>query len=534
MISNFFSRFGIGLLKLIIVLSFSYYLFRLEMGFPIRKFIYDFSVWYVIYFIFMVLTRRSLFSLCLSVGVLWMFFLASNKKLSLMSSYIIKDDVVFLFNNPLFVLNFASGGMLLGVVFLIFGGWLLYRNEFKCDLILDMKRLVVLVMASFVALWMPLQDEYVYHEDRPAGTRALLQFFASYRSDFGLSIPEAVSDNMYSCCDKAQSHHLLLTSQRGDEQKNIIFVLMESTFDLGRLGHPGYSSVFSDLPYFPLQTYVVGGGTWVEEFAVLHGVSPPMYGPNFKAINTLGMGRLSGRIAPALINAGYKTKTFSISDKAFYGGEAMHKSLGVNEYFASDSRTDYGDKSLGHADADILKDVLHNLKNEVVPSFVFVTTGLNHSPHEKEYKNNTHIRLKITEKKANILQEYMEREVVFLGVMKDFLQGLRGLKRDSVVIFFGDHIPAAVNENFTDGEFDGGDKYKTIGILYSTAIGDFVNLRQVTGCHPKMVEVSDLDAIGLRLAGYNSLYINEKISNIKNTCVSSLNSSLHQMNRSNH
>lgn len=521
MISNFQWGFKLGVsrLKLAIVVLFSYYLFKLEMGFPVRKFIYDFAIWYLAYFVFLLLTRRSLFSLCLSVVTLLVFFQASDKKLSLMNAYIIKDDVSFLFHNPLFVLSFAPSGTLLWVLLLGLGGALLFRYEAKAALSFDAKKTLLLISSLFFAIWMPLQDAYVYHQDRPLGTRALLQFFASYRSDFGLSMPEPTSENAHSCCAKALKQDLSLSLDGSKSQKNILFILMESTFDLGRVRQVGYASAFSDMPSFPLRTYVVGGGTWVEEFAVLHGVPPPMYGEHFNAINTLGMGRLAGRIAPALNDVGYKTKTFSITDRAFYGDESMHKSLGIREYLASEDRPVVSDKSVGRADAAILDDVLQKLQDETAPAFVFVTTEVNHSPHEKEYGNKEALGSRFSKKQANILQEYKEREVIFTATMKSFLKGLKQLKRDSVVVLFGDHIPAAINENFTSDDFVEGDKYQTVGLLYSTSGDNFVPIHQVIGCRPKLLQISDLDVVGLRLAHYNSLYINEKLSKIRSDCV---------------
>lgn len=489
------------------------------MGFPIRKFIYDFTIWYLLYFLFLLLTRRSLFALYLSVGTLLLFFQVSNKKLSLMNSYIIKDDLNFLLKNPLFVFDFAPTGTLAGLFLLGLIGCILFLNEKNNASNLGYFKKSFFVASLLLAIWMPMQDEYVYHEDRPVGTRALLQFFASYRSDFGLSMPEPNSDNVHSCCAQALSQDLSLVLDRGKNQKNIIFILMESTFDLGHLRQPVHTSAFLSMPIFPLRTYVVGGGTWVEEFAVLHGVPPPIYGKHYNAINTLGMGRLAGRIAPALADIGYKTKTFSITDRAFYGGESMHKSLGIREYFASDDRRDVVNKTPGYADMNILNEVIQNLTKEAAPTFAFVTTEVNHSPHEKEYRDKDIINSSFSKKQANIIREYKEREQIFVATMRFFLRELKKLNRDSVVVLFGDHIPAAINENFATDDFKAGDKYQTIGLLYSTSIDNFVPIEHIIGCHPKLMQISDLDVLGLRLAHYNSLYINEKLSKIRRDCI---------------
>ena len=501
----------------LIVTGYSAFVFHIEQGFPVRKFVYDLAVFYTLYGILLLVTRRNLFSWFVSLCALMIFFLLSNRKLELMNAYLIKDDVIFALKNPLFTLDFISIGIAVFlVVFFIFGVLILWFEQ-KDLKVITFPRVGLFLCMLIISIWMPGQKEFVYHIDRPAKTRALLQFVASFRNDYGLIIPAPPSNAQHSCCAQANLADLSLTRVGGARDKNIIVILMESTFDLGTLGLKDHQSNFFKLPFFPLKTYVVGGGTWVEEFAFLHGVPPSLYGENYKAINTLGMGRLAGRIAPALGDAGYELKTFSISDRGFYGGEKMHKSLGIESYYSSEDRVNKSNGDLGSADEAILNDVLQNVRESRAPSFIFVTTEINHSPHDKKYLNVKPTE-NYSENQISIIKEYYEREAKFYENMFNFIDGLNGLTRDSIVIFFGDHIPAAIYENFSSKDFKRG-QYSTIGLMYSTQKKDFLKIEKVLGCYPEGLQISDLDVIAMHAADFKSIYIEEKLKAITESCL---------------
>ena len=74
----------------------------------------------------------------------------------------------------------------------------------------------------------------------------------------------------------------------GNVKPNIVVVLQESTFKPEHLrGQEPVSNFLFD-GSAALKVNVRGSGTWVEEYSVLHGVPPPLYGEHYMLVNILG------------------------------------------------------------------------------------------------------------------------------------------------------------------------------------------------------------------------------------------------------
>jgi hypothetical protein len=99
----------------------------------------------------------------------------------------------------------------------------------------------------------------------------------------------------------------------------------------------------------PLRVDTVGGGTWVAEYAVFHGVSPTAHGRDHLRVLTLGSRYgLRGRLAPMLERAGYRSVAILPFAGDLLGGDAMYRSLGLRRVV--DCRDVPGAEAFGEAD----------------------------------------------------------------------------------------------------------------------------------------------------------------------------------------
>lgn len=488
----------------------------IEDGFPIANFKYNFACYISLLIGVYLITFKRLFSTLLTMSIIFGLILISYRKIDLIGSRLIVDDVAFALKNLSFVVQFVEAWLLIGLI--AFAALLIYiyMVEGKAVKRAYLFKFIIFIPLFFYVVTSPSReiDKYKNIVADDVRDKNLLYFAMSFSSKFQLTFPAPDKDNEKFCCAKANFNDIKITNDKN--KPNIIFVLMESTFDISKLSN-SIMSGFGGKPYVPVSTYVAGGGTWVQEYAVLHGVSPPVYGDFYKAINTLGPGKLDGRIAPALLDLGYKTQTFSTAKKDFYGADHFHHSLGMKEYI---STWDASNKSIEATKKDtvLFNLVFENIQEESEPSFVFVTTELNHAPHHLKLPEKIVNCKDWDEERCAIVNEYVFRERNFVKIFDDFTRKISKLPRDSIVILFGDHIPADINDKFKADDFSDRNKYETIALFYKSKSNGYIKIENILGCVPKFLEISDLDVIALKLAEFESVYAETKLKNkiIKN------------------
>ncbi len=306
------------------------------------------------------------------------------------------------------------------------------------------------------------------------------------------------------CCFHGEPEPPL--SHRGGPLPNLVVVLQESTFPPQHLRGvaPVANRLFDGAA--PLQVDTVGGGTWVAEYAVFHGVSPTAYGRDHLRVLTLG-GRygLRGRLAPMLEQAGYRSVAILPFPRRLLGGDAMYRSLGLRRV------VDCGDiercrsvpEWLSVPDEALYDRALDELRTSDGPALVYLPTIRQHSPHTDRWPVAAH--------RTEVLDEYLSRLDRSARELDAFLDRVAGLARPTLVLVFGDHIPAHVNEAFGDADFLQ-PRTRTFFNVYD-ARGRGVAERLMRG-HPGVPapNVAYLDALLLREAGFSGTWIDRKLA----------------------
>jgi len=287
---------------------------------------------------------------------------------------------------------------------------------------------------------------------------------------------------------------------------HLVVVLQESTFPPQHLQDvPAVRNRLLD-GAVPLQVDTVGGGTWVAEYALLHGIAPPVYGPDYLQVLTLGprLG-LQGRLLPILSRAGYRSVAILPFARSILNGESIYRSLGFDQLI------DCGDiddcRSLPAwgtlPDRALYDRALEILRATDGPRLVYLPTIRQHSPHIDLWPSRAH--------RAPVLAEYLRRLDLSAREADEFLEQLRGIGRPTLVLMFGDHIPAHVNAVFSDDEFVV-PRTVTFFNLYDPS------MRSVAGSlmaeHPavRVPHVAFLDALLLGAAGFRGEYVERKLA----------------------
>jgi|GEM_PF-2201761 len=291
----------------------------------------------------------------------------------------------------------------------------------------------------------------------------------------------------------------------GTQKPNIVVVLEESTFPPSNLRGVSPVSNFLMDNAAPLGVHVIGGGTWVEEYAFLHGVPPSLYGRDFIQINRLGpkLG-LKGRLATILRAQGYDTHTVYPTSGDMLEGKSMHAALGIQHFHDCAAIPGCGrSTNWTQAPDSVFFDAVHRLLEDSgdKPVFVFAATLRQHSPHVQHWPLSDH--------QPEIVAEYLRRLDLSSREAQAFVESLRTLDRPTIVLVYGDHIPSDVAAGFSAAEFSA-DRFQTFFNVYDSNGAGIASSIMADFSHVDAVDVAGLDAILLRAAGFEGDYIDAK------------------------
>ncbi len=315
------------------------------------------------------------------------------------------------------------------------------------------------------------------------------------------------------CCFKADTQAAQFTAVPANKP-NIVVILEESTFRPEQvLKFKAKTAFFPDA--YPLRVYTAGGATWVQEIAFLHGVAPPIYGDGWRSINLFAPGRLDGRIAPQLSAQGYITKTIYPTAGRFYGGQRFHEQLGMHEFIDCPMIPECAKRKWNRMPDEVFFDrAISELRKEAKPTFMFMATMRQHSPHDKKRPPSKQCDKGLSPEQCSIMQDYAERLSASVASYKKFIQQLKALPERTLVVAFGDHIPGDVAAEFVEADFYKQDRYRTFFNMWDSQAG-FVTEKALSGRQFEKIDLAMLDSIVLDYAGFESRYLTDKLVHLQ-------------------
>ena len=265
---------------------------------------------------------------------------------------------------------------------------------------------------------------------------------------------------------------------------NIMIIHAESTFDLNdvlNLKSPVSSDLFYTYPKVKddpkvnfrgaLLANIIGGGSWVSEFEVLHGIDSRLFGVAGHYTHA-SLSIYSRNALPRyLAKRGYETSAYYPIGAKFYNAEKAFRLYGFQN-FQSNVGTGDDDTTIM---AGALKDI-----GKGGPFMKFVELLENHAPHwcdeskAQSYENVEVVgdptenhkcalkeyvrRLRTTEKAVKMAQDYLESEQARTG-------------RPYVIAIYGDHQPYS----FTGG----GERRSNMGLDFDAFRKDLTKRKAI-------------------------------------------------------
>lgn len=298
--------------------------------------------------------------------------------------------------------------------------------------------------------------------------------FSTSVVDRGMSKPENYSEETVHAAKEASKKSGSQTSSK----PNIITVLLESFIDPTEIGFlsfsedpvPNFRKLQKNYTSGHLTVPVVGAGTANTEFEILTGMSMQYFGTGEYPYKTILKQTDCESIASDLSKIGYGTHAVHNNGGNFYSRANAFSMMGFDTFTSKELMNIQKYTPLGAWPVDdiLINETIKALDStEHTPDFVYTITVQGHGDYPKEkVLANPEIRVSGAPDEASGYQwEYyvnMLHEVdKFIGRLTEELDK-RG--EDTIVVFFGDHLPSLGLE---ETDMASGDTFQTNYITWN-------------------------------------------------------------------
>ena len=277
-----------------------------------------------------------------------------------------------------------------------------------------------------------------------------------------------------------QSTPALLQSMQapaaGGELPDIVVVQSESFFDPTIMRGYEHSNFAPNLRRLAahgtsgkLHVPTFGGGTIRTEFEVLTGLSL-RYFDNLQFPYL----QMSHKALPGLVRTlnrhGYTTLALHGNDPAFWNRTTAFKAIGFDRFVSQSSFPPTAPNDGKYmADSAMTDEIMTLLKNDGPPQFIFAISIEAHGPYDVEpahvaERDAIPVHDGISGRDKLELQTYLYHLKHADAELGRLVKLLAQRQRPSVVLFYGDHLPALSNSYQITGFVDGGDMLSQAGV----------------------------------------------------------------------
>lgn len=256
--------------------------------------------------------------------------------------------------------------------------------------------------------------------------------------------------------DKISNSGEITKSETGlsdDEKPNIVFVQLESYFDVNEVeffktsedATPNLRKMFEEYSSGYFKVPSVGAGTANTEFEVLTGMNLRYFGPGEYPYKTVLKERQCESAASALSSLGYGTHALHNNGGNFYSRAKVFDHIGFDTFTSKEFMNILQLTENNWAKDDILVEhILESMDTTQQQDFVFCVSLQGHGDYpEEKVIENPKIKVEgIEDEGLKNKWEYYVNQVYemdqFAGHLVEELE-----KRDepTVVVFYGDHLP---------------------------------------------------------------------------------------------
>ena len=299
--------------------------------------------------------------------------------------------------------------------------------------------------------------------------------FANSVVDTGIMKPitysQTVIDNAYSSLGDYDA----AAFQETTKKPNIIFVQLESFFDLDNMKNytfsedpmPNFHALLRNYSSGLITVPTVGAGTVNTEFEVLTGMSLKFFGLCEYPYKTILKEQTCESIAYNLQERGYSTAVIHNNRGTFYDRHKVFGQLGFDTFDSVEYMRGLEYNPIEFAKDTVLTgEIIERMKQTEGRDFIYTITVQSHGKYPTERIDDTQTITLTGEKnegRKNQFEYFASqcREVDdFIG---DLISQVEKLGEDTMIVFFGDHLPTLGIE---DSELQFQNTYQTTYIIW--------------------------------------------------------------------
>jgi phosphoglycerol transferase MdoB-like AlkP superfamily enzyme len=276
--------------------------------------------------------------------------------------------------------------------------------------------------------------------------------------------------------DPALRQRLRAMPSHADELPDIVVVQSESFFDPASMRGYEHSDFTPNLRRLaahgisgPLHVPTFGGGTIRTEFEVLTGLSLRYFDElQFPYL------QLNNKVVPGLVRTlrahGYETVAIHGNDPTFWNRNTAFKAIGFDR-FVSQAAFPASAQNDGKymADSAMTDEIMAQLKNAGPPQFLFAISIEAHGPYDTQpneaaARDAIPVPEGITGKNKLELQNYLYHAGHADAELGRLATLLAQRERPTLLLFYGDHLPALTDSYHITGFVDGRDMLSEPGV----------------------------------------------------------------------
>ena len=256
-------------------------------------------------------------------------------------------------------------------------------------------------------------------------------------------LPDFISDPK--CTPATKPPHIVLIHQESLVPPSL-FPRLEYDHALDRF----FLSDDGALHKLRVETY--GGASWVNEFALLTGISTKAFGDMRMFVHVLMGGRLKETLPQTLAKCGYRTLMLFPMKKGYLSLDRFYRSIGFTEIL---DRRDQGAPTIRERDRFYFQNALEamdrHFKSSDQPLFVYIQTMASHGPYDSAYMPEENVPGGGPGTSAE-MSEYLRRAAL---AQRDGVFLMDEIKRrfpnePILVVRYGDHQPSATRDIIND------------------------------------------------------------------------------------
>ncbi len=245
------------------------------------------------------------------------------------------------------------------------------------------------------------------------------------------------------------------TTDSSDKKPNVIFVQLESFFDVSYLTDIKFSEnptpTFTELKEKYISGFfsvpVVGAGTVNTELEVLSGLRVNDFGAGEYPYKSIISEKACETIAYTLSESGYKTHAIHNHQGTFYSRHEVYKNLGFDSFTSIEFMLypEYNENEWAK-DIILTDEILHILESTEEQDFVFAVSVQGHGRYSTDYEAKEGDILVTegleTEEDINKYTYYVNQIKETDNFIKELYEAVMAFDEDTVLVLYGDHLPS--------------------------------------------------------------------------------------------